>query len=119
MSLEYTIYVNYNYLWKLQKSLNGGRGKYMLHGIIIEKELIEKKTFSALIYGIERGREVEFSYNEKEYFISKDGSSKYVSIWIEKEESAYDSVEDLIENHKIEGKCFIDMWEDVEILFVF
>lgn len=54
--------------------------KNTLHDIIAY-ELLEKKSLSALIYLIDRGREVEFELNKKTYFISCSGSNKYVSLW--------------------------------------
>ncbi len=51
-----------------------------------------------MIYLIERGREVQFSFRGKEYFISNDKSQKYVSLWEGQNEQSFDSVEALLEH---------------------
>ena len=50
------------------------------------KELFDNKSLKALSYLIEHGRELEFEYDKKICFLSKDNSSGFVSIWVEKKE---------------------------------
>ena len=67
-----------------------------LYDLIIH-ELEVKKSLAALIYLIERGRELEFTVNGMEYFLSRDHAAKYVSLWNKHHEQSFDSIEELIE----------------------
>lgn len=79
------------------------------------KELYDKKSLNAFIYLIEHGRELEFEYNSKECFISRDNSKSSVSIWVNKEEQAFDNMEDLIRKAKIDGVLFEDVWKIIQL----
>lgn len=92
--------------------------KNTLHDIIAY-ELLEKKSLSALIYLIDRGREVEFELNKKTYFISCSGSNKYVSLWNNQIQQILDSISDLMEYSTIENQSFISLWNKVEIISIF
>ena len=89
-----------------------------LHDRIVG-ELIEKRSLAALIFLLDRGRELEIEVNGKEYFISCDNAEKYVSIWQGKSEQSFDSVCELIENAKIENQPFLSLWEKVRIKTLF
>lgn len=78
---------------------------------LIVSELFDKKSIAALIYLIDKGRELEIKYCNTSAFISMDGSSKHCSIWIDKNEQAFDSVEELFNNAIINGKILNDVWE--------
>lgn len=92
--------------------------KNTLHDIIAD-ELLEKKSLAALIYLIDRGREVEFELNKNTYFISCSGSNKYVSLWNNQIEQSFDSISDLIEYSTIENQLFIYLWNEAEITSIF
>lgn len=81
-----------------------------LHDIIAE-ELTEKKSLAALIYLICNGRELEFEFEGKKYFISCHKSKKYVSIWNELNEQSFNSIDELIENATIKNSPFLSIWE--------
>ena len=49
----------------------------------IERELLDEKSLAALIWLIDRGRELEFSANGVACFISRSGSARYVSLWVD------------------------------------
>lgn len=82
-------------------------------------ELEIKKSLAALIYLIERGRELEFTVNGMEYFLSRDHATKYVSLWNKHNEQSFDSIEELIENAIIEDRTFISVWNTVKIETLF
>lgn len=86
---------------------------------IIERELLEKRSLAALINLIDSGRELEFKVNGKDYFISRDNSMKYVSLWDNKTEQSFDSVYELIENATIDNDTFLSVWSGVEIQTLF
>lgn len=81
----------------------------------IVKELYNLKSIAACIYLIERGRELEFSYNNVDYFISGDGSEKKYSLWLNKKEQLFDSVEELILNAVIESKTLYQIWSEITL----
>ena len=57
-----------------------------LHDLIV-KEFEQTKSLSALIYLIEHGREIEFLFEGRKYFLSHSNSQKKVSLWSNKEVS--------------------------------
>lgn len=79
------------------------------------KELFDNKSLKALSYLIEHGRELEFEYDNKICFISRDNSRGSVSIWVEKEEQYFDSMEELIEKTKINNFSFEEIWRTSEL----
>lgn len=85
----------------------------------ITNELFEKKSLAALIFLIDRGRELEFNLNRNKYFISRDSSEKYVSLWANKNEQSFDSICELIENASLENMCFLAAWEQAELEYLF
>lgn len=89
-----------------------------IHDKMVE-ELFKTKSLNALIYLIEHGRELEFKYNDIECFISKDHSSGFVSIWVDKKEQAFDSIEELIANAEIDNALFEDIWRDITLGVLF
>ena len=86
---------------------------------IIAGELTEQKSLAALIYSICHGRELEFLFDGKEYFVSCDNSEKYVSLWDNHSEQSFNSVDELIENATIENNTFISVWEKAKIQTLF
>ena len=82
-------------------------------------ELFDNKSLKALEYLIDQGREPEFEYNDITCFVSKDNSKRYVSVWVEKDEQAFDSIQDLIENMKIGNIPFEEIWKESELNVLF
>ncbi len=78
-------------------------------------ELLEHKYFAALIWLIECGRELEFSVDGVPCFISRSGSDRYVSLWADGNQQAFDSVELLIENAVIGQDRLMDIWDGLQI----
>lgn len=89
-----------------------------LHDMISD-ELCDKKSIAALIWLISQGRELEASYQQRTFFISSHNSTGRVSIWIDKQEQAFSSVEELIESAEISGNKLIDIWNDIHINTLF
>lgn len=89
-----------------------------LHSIITD-ELFKNKSIAAFIWLICQGRELEFSYNEMEAFISKDNSKSFVSLWINSDEQDFKSMEELFENATVEGQKLCNIWENVVLGYLF
>lgn len=89
-----------------------------IHDLIVN-ELFEHKSLAALIFLIDCGRELEFKVNGKEYFISRAGSTKYVSLWESKYEQSFESVIKLIENATLENMVFLSAWEQAELVYLY
>ena len=85
-----------------------------LHGQIAG-ELFDKKALSALIWLVDHGHELEFRWQGRPGFISRSGSAKVVSIWLDKKEQAFDSTEALAQDALLGGKPFYQIWEDIEL----
>lgn len=89
-----------------------------MHDLIVQ-ELENTKSLAALIFLIERGRELEFSYNGGGYFISRSRAQRFVSLWDRQNEQSFDSVEELIENAVIGNQSLMSVWKDVNIETLF
>ncbi len=61
------------------------------------------------------GREVEFLYKEHSLFVSRDGAKKAFSIWVDKDEQSFNSVEELLLDGQIFGKNILEIWNEIEI----
>ena len=92
----------------------------MLHEQM-ENELFNKKSLGALIYLLDKGREFEFSYNNTEYFISCCETEKYVGLWKGKNEEHwdFDKIEMLCDAKVFDGKSLLEIWEDIEINYLY
>lgn len=86
----------------------------------IENELKENKSIAALIYLVNHGREVEFRLHDNTLgFISCSKSLKYVSLWYDGKEQAFESIELLLTESKIKGNDFISRWNEIFISYIF
>ena len=85
----------------------------------IERELLDQKSLAALIWLIDRGRELEFSANGVACFISRSGSAQYVSLWVDGSEQSFGSVETLLENASIQQKPLLHLWPLIHIETLF
>lgn len=86
---------------------------------LIVRELENGKSLAALLYLLEKGREVELSVEGEDYFLSRSHASRSVSLWNKQEEQSFDSAEELIENALISGRPFLSAWENVKIKTIF
>lgn len=89
-----------------------------VHDLIIT-ELEQTKSLAALVYAVEWGREVEFTADGTGYFLSRHKSQKAFSLWDDRTEQSFDSMEELIENAKISGRPFLTAWKDANITTIF
>ncbi len=89
-----------------------------IHDLIIA-EFERTKSLAALIYLIERGRELEFSFNGEVYFLSCDKSRKYVSLWNDQSEQSFNSMEELIENAIISNSTLLSVLPEIQIETIF
>ena len=81
----------------------------------IANEFTQNKSVSAFIWLINKGREIEFSYGGKQYFISKSKSCSYVSLWDKDYEQGFSSVEMLWERAEIGDIRLQQVWQSVII----
>lgn len=89
-----------------------------LHDRIV-RELLEQKSFAALIWLIEHGRELEFSVDGVPCFISRSGSDQHVSLRVDGNQQAFDSMEQLIETASIGQNSFMTLWNNIQITTLF
>jgi len=104
---------------------DGTKGKHVLEKTSenvhdnLTNELFQYHSLAALIYLINIGRELEFSYKDIKCFISKSGSTKTVSLWISEDEQAFDSIEALIENAVICNQVLIRIFHNTTLETLF
>lgn len=72
---------------------------------MIADELFHKKSISALIWLISQGRELRQLIKSK----------NKVSIWINKQESLFNSMEKLLQVAEIKGHKLIDVWDEIHL----
>ena len=92
-----------------------------LHDLIAE-EFEQTKSLSALIYLIEHGREIEFSFEGQRYFLSRSNSQKRVSLWScrGREEQGFDDIEELIEKATmLNGAALLDVLPQIQLETIF
>ena len=101
---------------------DGSKGKFVLEDMSpnslhdkLTIELFQYHSFGALVYLINAGRELEFSFRDEKCFISKSGSTKTVSLWISKNEQAFDNIEDLIANAMVCNQPLVHMFNDTTL----
>ncbi len=70
-------------------------------------------------HGVDKPVLMEFMYNDTEYFISRSGSSKYVSLWEGKTEQSFDTMTKLVEDSNFNGNSLLEIWAEVEIATLF
>ncbi len=86
---------------------------------LIAAELTEAKSLGALIYLIRAGRELEFSVEGKMYFLSRDRSAQYASLWDGDSEQSFNSVEELLSRAAVNGRPFLEQWKKARIEALF
>lgn len=90
-----------------------------LHDLIV-KEFEQTKSLSALIYLIEHGREIEFLFEGRKYFLSCSNSQKKVSLWSNQEEQSFNSIEELIEKVTISDRAkLLDILPQIQLETIF
>lgn len=86
----------------------------------IAKELLNQKSLAALMYLLEKGRELECFYQDKHLFLSRYGSKNTCSLCIDgKEEESFDGAEELVEKARIDGKPFLETWDEIKLSTLF
>ncbi len=89
-----------------------------MHDMICD-ELFEKKSVAAFMWLISQGRELEAAYDGQLFLISSDKSKKEVSLWINKAENSFETIEDLVQFGEIKGKKIIDIWNEIDLETLF
>ena len=85
----------------------------------IAAELADNKALAALVWLVQRGREVEFTAGGREWFLSRSGAERYVSLWEGGVQQSFDTVEELVENAVVAGQPFLSAWADARIETIF
>ena len=85
----------------------------------IVRELLETKSLAALIYAIERGRELEFRCEGTLYFLSRHGPQQGVSLWGGGREQSFACMERLLEQAVLGGVPFRTAWKSAQIVTLF
>ena len=104
---------------------DGSKGKYVLSDAPsnlhdkLTNDLFHHHSLGALIFLINSGRELEFLYKKANCFISKSNSTKMVSIWIDKKEIPFDTMDALIENATVLNEKLIDIFHKTTLIMLF
>ena len=79
---------------------------------LISDELLNDYSLGALDYLIAHGRELEFQFQGENFFLSKHVSSKYVSLFHNEIEQAFDSMDEFFEKAKLLEQPFLEVWKE-------
>lgn len=83
------------------------------------KALYESKSPEALTFLIEQGRELEFSFRGKAYFLSLFHTEKHVSLWCGGNQQSFDSMAELLAQGVLDGIPFRTAWEEAQLDYLF
>lgn len=86
---------------------------------LIQDELLDNYSLGALDYLIAHGRELEFQFQGEHFFLSKHVSLKYVSLFHNEIEQAFESMDDFFERAKLLDQPFLDVWKECKNLVFF
>lgn len=89
-----------------------------LHDLIVD-EFKHTKSLSALVYLLEHGREIEFSFEGRKYFISRSQFQKQISFWDNQKEQSFDSIEELIENADVLDTALLNICSKIQLETIF
>ena len=91
-----------------------------LHDRIV-RELEQTRSLAALIYLIDHGREIEFSWEGRDYFLSRSHAQKAVSLWNGRGEQSFDGMEELLETAAVSdtGATLPDVLPMVQLKTIF
>lgn len=89
-----------------------------IHDMIVD-ELFTYKSIAAFVFLIDAVRELEMMYQGTSAFIGRDGSAKHCSVWVNKSEQAFDSVEELFMNATIQEAMLKDVWVEIELEYLY
>lgn len=79
----------------------------------LDDELLDKHSLAALIVYINIGFELEFHYKNISYCIAKLDKKVSLSSLDIDESQKFEDITDLIIHATIDGKVFIDIWDDL------
>lgn len=83
------------------------------------KALYESKSPEALAFLIAQGRELEFSFRGKSYFLSLFHTEKYVSLWCGDMEQSFVSMAQLLSQATLDGVPFRAAWDEAQLDYLF
>ncbi|BCJ92673.1 hypothetical protein acsn021_02420 [Anaerocolumna cellulosilytica] len=88
-----------------------------LYDVIVNE--LNNKSISALIFLLDSGRELSFKYNNIEYAIT--WNEKKICLENENHDSVqkFDDAWSFIENVLVQGKTFLEVWSNIELLYLF
>lgn len=79
------------------------------------EELFSNHSLEALVWLIDAGRELEFTFHGAECFISRSGSAQYVSLWCRHSVQSFPNMESLLHDAVLDGVPFLDAWDYTQL----
>jgi len=74
-------------------------------------------TYQEIVKRVEWGEEFSFYYNDDQYWISQNGSVRYLTRVRGSETQEFQNTQELFENGRVEGKSIFEIWEDIKDSF--
>jgi len=87
---------------------------FKLHDLIVA-ELINKRSIAALVFLIDAGRELEFSFGGTDFFISKDTKGHGIELAQGNHAEHFEDMHKLICCSTLVSVPFIDAWPNVSL----
>lgn len=85
---------------------------------IIVMELFENHSLASLIILIDIGFELEFHYKDIPYSITVLNDKRFLSSPERKESQLFDNIIELIMNGTIDGRSFLEIWDELQLDFI-
>lgn len=105
--------------WNIAHESYANTGMERPYFIIEIGSLFLKDTKYEFYNAIKSGREIEFSYNGKNYFVSRsDDTNWYIYCEETKTKQHFTSVEKLLNNATLEDLNINDLWNDIRIDYI-
>ena len=74
-------------------------------------------TYQEIMKRVEWGEEFSFYYKKDQYWISQNGSVRYLTRVRGSETQEFQNTQELFENGRVEGKSIFEIWEDIKDSF--
>lgn len=74
-------------------------------------------TYEELIEHVGWGEEFSFYYKNEQYWISQNGSVRYLTRVKGSETQEFKNTQELFEYGRVEGKSLLEIWEDIKEFF--
>lgn len=105
--------------WNISNESYSNTGMQKPYFIIEVSDLFIEDTKYEFYSAVKTGREIEFSYNDKNYFESHNGDTDwYIYCEETKADQHFESAEDLLKHAILGNQNINDLWHDIKVDYI-